>query len=317
VRLWRASGEPLQFIEHPGCVWAVGFTGGAAAEPDLVSGCADAAARVWTTAPARQVRGRGRGGWLSRSRPRAAAAVTAARARLGGGPGGNPLCSAPRPPSPSPPQDAEAAKALAGRLEELKAAKAAAAAEGGAGGGAGAAAAEAALPPGLKVRGRAAAGCALAPGPLPPRTPHHPFRPPIPTPPPQVDDALVLTAPGAKDGETKVVREADGSVWAYGWDATKREWDRIGEVVAAPEAGARGSGAGVGARGPGGESATAGASVPLPAAACGANAPPAPTAPKPPTPPSPHPTRPLPSTRRQHLGRRRQDARRAVVGLRV
>lgn len=54
----------------------------------------------------------------------------------------------------------------------------------------------------------------------------------------QVDDPLVLTNPGAKDGETRVVREPDGSVWAYGWNAGKREWDRIGEVVAAPEAGA-------------------------------------------------------------------------------
>jgi hypothetical protein len=47
----------------------------------------------------------------------------------------------------------------------------------------------------------------------------------------------VLTNPGAKDGETRVVREPDGAVWAYGWDATKRQWERIGEVVAAPEAG--------------------------------------------------------------------------------
>jgi hypothetical protein len=60
---------------------------------------------------------------------------------------------------------------------------------------------------------------------------------------PQVDDALVLTAPGSKEGETRVIREADGSVWAYGWSGARREWERIGEVVAAPEAGASRRGA--------------------------------------------------------------------------
>jgi hypothetical protein len=42
-------------MEHPGCVWAVAFLKGAAAEPDIVTGCADAAARVWTAAVERQV----------------------------------------------------------------------------------------------------------------------------------------------------------------------------------------------------------------------------------------------------------------------
>ncbi|KAI8476175.1 MAG: WD40-repeat-containing domain protein [Monoraphidium minutum] len=97
-------------------------------------------------------------------------------------------------------QDAEAAAGLAKRLEELKAAKAAKAAEGGGDGGGDAAAPG--LPAGLKV-----------------------------------DDALVLTSPGSKDGETRIVREADGSVWAYGWSAGRSEWEKIGEVVAAPEAG--------------------------------------------------------------------------------
>ena len=58
----------------------------------------------------------------------------------------------------------------------------------------------------------------------------------------KVEEAYVLAAPGAKDGETKLVKEADGSVWAYGWDASKAEWEKIGEVVAAPEAGRTGGG---------------------------------------------------------------------------
>lgn len=145
--------------------------------------------------------------------------------------------------------------AFSKRLEEVKAAKAAAAAEGAAGGGGGgdAGAAAAALPAGLKVGlWREAAGCQVAPHythtqrishtrntrprayPLNTHTSSH-----HPRPAPQVDDALALTTPGSRDGETKVVREPDGSVWAYGWNAAKGEWDRIGEVVAAPEAGER------------------------------------------------------------------------------
>jgi hypothetical protein len=58
----------------------------------------------------------------------------------------------------------------------------------------------------------------------------------------KVEDAYALAAPGTKDGETKLVKEADGSVWAYGWDATKAEWEKIGEVVAAPEPGGGGEG---------------------------------------------------------------------------
>lgn len=53
VRLWNASGTCLQTIEHPGCVWAVSYT----AAGDLVSGCSDAVARIWTTAEDRQVIG--------------------------------------------------------------------------------------------------------------------------------------------------------------------------------------------------------------------------------------------------------------------
>lgn len=53
VRLWRASGECLQTIEHPGCVWDVTFLDNG----DVVSACSDAVARVWTTAADRQVCG--------------------------------------------------------------------------------------------------------------------------------------------------------------------------------------------------------------------------------------------------------------------
>jgi WD40 repeat protein len=52
VRLWDASGSCLATIEHPGCVWAVAFTPAG----DLVSGCSDAVARIWSAAAERQVR---------------------------------------------------------------------------------------------------------------------------------------------------------------------------------------------------------------------------------------------------------------------
>ncbi|CAL8462941.1 g2475 [Coccomyxa elongata] len=49
ARLWRPDGTPLQSIEHPGCVWDVGFL----PNGDLVTGCADYAARIWTASPDR------------------------------------------------------------------------------------------------------------------------------------------------------------------------------------------------------------------------------------------------------------------------
>jgi WD40 repeat protein len=52
VRLWSAgSGAALQVLPHPGCVWAVAFT----ALGDLVTGCSDAVARVWSSTAERQV----------------------------------------------------------------------------------------------------------------------------------------------------------------------------------------------------------------------------------------------------------------------
>ena len=45
ARVWDAgSGECVQVIEHPGCVWAVAFL----PNGDVVTGCADGVARVWT-----------------------------------------------------------------------------------------------------------------------------------------------------------------------------------------------------------------------------------------------------------------------------
>lgn len=54
----------------------------------------------------------------------------------------------------------------------------------------------------------------------------------------KVAEALELMQPGSKDGETKLVREADGSVSAYGWSVSAGTWEKIGTVVEAPTAGA-------------------------------------------------------------------------------
>ncbi|KAL4433027.1 hypothetical protein ABPG77_006454 [Micractinium sp. CCAP 211/92] len=48
----------------------------------------------------------------------------------------------------------------------------------------------------------------------------------------KLEDPSVLLMPGARDGQTKVVREGGAGV-AYAWDASKGEWERIGEVVGA------------------------------------------------------------------------------------
>lgn len=53
VRVWRGDGTCLQTLEHPTCAWAVAFL----PSGDLVSGCGDAVARVWS-----QVRSLSRGG---------------------------------------------------------------------------------------------------------------------------------------------------------------------------------------------------------------------------------------------------------------
>eukprot|EP00879_Flechtneria_rotunda_P023083 GHRR01024402.1.p1 GENE.GHRR01024402.1~~GHRR01024402.1.p1 ORF type:complete len:154 (+),score=56.22 GHRR01024402.1:48-464(+) len=53
----------------------------------------------------------------------------------------------------------------------------------------------------------------------------------------KVAKSYELAQPGAKDGETKIVREQDGSIAAYSWDAGKCVWEKIGTVVDAPEPG--------------------------------------------------------------------------------
>ncbi|PSC75649.1 phospholipase A-2-activating [Micractinium conductrix] len=52
----------------------------------------------------------------------------------------------------------------------------------------------------------------------------------------KLEDASVLLMPGTRDGQTKVVREGGAGV-AYAWDASKGEWERIGEVVGSGDAG--------------------------------------------------------------------------------
>ncbi|GIL66282.1 hypothetical protein Vafri_19894 [Volvox africanus] len=140
VRIWRPSGECVQVLEHPGNIWAVDFT----PRGDLVTGCSDAVARVWTVRP--EARG-----------------------------------------------DPALERALANLISERKAAKEAAAA---------------ALPPGLKV-----------------------------------EDAFVLSQPGARDGENKFVRDgATGDVVAYHWDSKAFQWEKIGVVVSGPQGGGGGGG---------------------------------------------------------------------------
>jgi hypothetical protein len=51
--VWRAeTGECLQSIEHPGCVWDVAWL----PSGDLATACSDASARLWSSAQERQVR---------------------------------------------------------------------------------------------------------------------------------------------------------------------------------------------------------------------------------------------------------------------
>lgn len=54
-----------------------------------------------------------------------------------------------------------------------------------------------------------------------------------------LEDPSVLQAPGARDGQTKIVSEGGGAV-AYSWDAAKATWEKIGDVVAGPDDGAAG-----------------------------------------------------------------------------
>jgi hypothetical protein len=56
----------------------------------------------------------------------------------------------------------------------------------------------------------------------------------------KIAESYELAQPGQKDGETKIVREGDGSIAAYGWDAGRCVWEKIGTVVDAPEPGEAG-----------------------------------------------------------------------------
>lgn len=50
VRVWNMGGECLGVIKHPGCVWSVAFL----SQGDLVSGCADGVARIWSADSSRK-----------------------------------------------------------------------------------------------------------------------------------------------------------------------------------------------------------------------------------------------------------------------
>ena len=60
----------------------------------------------------------------------------------------------------------------------------------------------------------------------------------------KLEEPSALSRPGAKDGATKVVREANGAAMAYSWDASAGRWEQIGEVVGADGSGAGGGGGG-------------------------------------------------------------------------
>lgn len=57
-----------------------------------------------------------------------------------------------------------------------------------------------------------------------------------------------ILQPGAKEGETRVVKETNGAINAYVWDSNAFKWEMIGEVMPSPGPGA-GGGPGGGAGG--------------------------------------------------------------------
>eukprot|EP00798_Chlamydomonas_sp_ICE-L_P025625 gene25625-11281_t len=209
VRLWQTSGECLQILEHPGCIWDLSFMDDGA----LISGCADAVARIWSSKPeckadlaliatfeSNMTQLPPTPAHPTHADPAFIASFKANRAEL--------------PPTPTPdanptptltptylhhlPQIPQADPALIARFEsnmaELKAGAAKAKEESEAGGGG-----DLALPPGVKV-----------------------------------EEASSLLQPGAKDGQTKIVKETNGAVNAYSWDSQGFQWEKIGEVCGAP-----------------------------------------------------------------------------------
>ena len=49
AKIWRADGTLIQVLDHPGCVWDVAFL----PNGDLITGCADGVARIWSTSEIR------------------------------------------------------------------------------------------------------------------------------------------------------------------------------------------------------------------------------------------------------------------------
>ena len=46
----------------------------------------------------------------------------------------------------------------------------------------------------------------------------------------KIEDQIVLLTPGTRHGQTKVVSEGGGAA-AYSWNAPKRDWEKLGDVV--------------------------------------------------------------------------------------
>lgn len=84
AKIWSIDGTCIQTIDHPGCVWAVAFL----PNGDLVTGCADGVARVWSAKESRwaakEVREGYEGSLVARKE---AASHAAANAESGGGNG--------------------------------------------------------------------------------------------------------------------------------------------------------------------------------------------------------------------------------------
>ena len=60
----------------------------------------------------------------------------------------------------------------------------------------------------------------------------------------KIHPASSILQPGSKEGETKVVKETNGAINAYGWDSNAFKWEMIGEVMPSPGNGGAGAGSG-------------------------------------------------------------------------
>jgi phospholipase A-2-activating protein len=234
-----ASAASAALRGHTAIVYAVASSGDGRL---LASGAEDNTVRVWSTPPVgatgEQTTQEGGGClqviphpgcvWDVAFDPRPAVAGAAAAAGGGGGDLFTACSDAvarafTRDASRAAPEvDREAYAAAVAAHRRAAEAQAAKAEGGGAGGGSGGG------------DGAAAAADAPIPG-LPPGV--------------KVHDPTVLTAPGAKSGDVAVVRESDGAVNAYSWDAAAGAWDKVGEVVAAPSGDGAGGDGGAAAGG--------------------------------------------------------------------